>query len=106
MQVLLVLIAVAILVMAGYSAGRQRGYEEGRRATREFETPPESSSADTIITALLGVGLILAAIYLQTREGVRMPTPARLDELAGRAENEAIKRAEAAAAEGKEEKRS
>lgn len=106
MQVLLVVIAVAILVLAGYSAGRRRGYDEGRRAAREFEAPPKSSTTDIIYTALLGVGLILAAIYLQTREGVRMPTPARLDELAGRAENEAIKRAEAAAAESKEEKRS
>ncbi|MDQ3986282.1 MAG: hypothetical protein M3280_07255 [Actinomycetota bacterium] len=97
-QGLLVALAVVLLMFAGYSLGKRAGYEEGRRAT-DFDAPRRPSIAEVVVPGLLGVGVIVGALLLQSQGGIRMPTPARLDELAGRAEDEALERAEKAASQ-------
>jgi hypothetical protein len=42
----------------------------------------------------LGLTALAGAFLLQGSDGVRVPTPARLDELTGRAEQSAVQRAE------------
>ena len=98
-QVLMILLAVGLFVFAGYSAGRATGYDEGRRAA-EIDAPAEPSAGQAVVLVLLGSGLLGAAFMLQARGGLRMPTPASLDDLAGRAEAAAIDRAEQASANG------
>ena len=94
---LLVAIAAALLLFAGYSWGRIRGYDDGRNAT-EIDAPSRPSAVQVVVLSLLGAAALGSAVLLQGRDGlVRMPTPARLDELAGRAEGAAVERAEAAA---------
>lgn len=87
-QGLLVVIAVGLLIVAGYQWGRTDGVAEGTR-------PP--SAMQVIGLSVLGASAFAAALALQGRGGIRVPTPARLEELAGRAEKVAIERAEAAA---------
>jgi hypothetical protein len=99
-QVLLVLVAAGLLMFAGYALGRSAGYEDGQSAD-DLSGPSKPSIAETIVPALLGLGALGAALALQGSEGPRMPTPARLDELAGRAEDAAVGRAERIAAEQK-----
>jgi hypothetical protein len=101
MQALLVIVAAGLLMYAGYARGRAAGYDDGRRAD-EIGAPRPPSLAETIVPALLGLGALGAALALQGREGLRLPTPARLDELAGRAEKAAIDRAERSAEATKE----
>jgi hypothetical protein len=48
--------------------------------------------------AVLGTAALVTALALQGSGGIRVPTPARLDELAGRAESVAVERARKAAA--------
>ena len=92
-QICLVLIAAALLMLAGYSMGRVKGFEQGRRGT--VGAPAAPSSAKTVVIAVLGLGALGAAVLLQGQGGVRLPVPARLEELTGRAESVAIERAEA-----------
>ena len=96
-QGLLVLIAAGLFMFAGYSLGRSSGYDDGRRAG-EIDAPSEPSFAEVLVPGLLGLGALAGALLLQGQGGIRMPTPARLDELAGRAEQVALSRAEEAAA--------
>jgi hypothetical protein len=96
-QILLVLIAAGLLLFAGFAWGRSSGYDLGRRSN-ELGAPSKPSLAEVIVPSLLGLGALAGALLLQGPEGIRMPTPARLDELAGRAERAAIDRAEEAAA--------
>ena len=84
-------------MFAGYALGRARGYDEGKQAG-DLGTPTEPSLAEVVVPALLGLGALGGALILQGQGGIRMPTPARLEELAGRAEQAAIDRAEAVAA--------
>ena len=93
MQVLLVAIAVAMFVLAGFSLSHVIGYDSARRAS-DFGSPAKPSVVEVIVLAILGAGALAGALGLQSPEGVRMPTPARLEELAGRAEKVAIERAE------------
>jgi hypothetical protein len=52
------------------------------------------------VLTVLGAGALVSALLLQGgSETVRIPTPARLDELAGRAEQAAVQRAERLASE-------
>ena len=98
-QLLLIVIAAGLLLFAGYSWGRSSGYDAGRRAGA-IDAPAEPSSIQTVVLALLGASALGAALLLQGGpESVRIPTPARLDELAGRAESAAVQRAERAASE-------
>jgi hypothetical protein len=97
-QGLLVVIAAGLLMVAGYQWGRADGYEFGR-ADSELEGSPPPSAMQVIALGVLGGAALSAALALQGKGGIRIPTPARLEELAGRAEKVAIERAEAAAAE-------
>lgn len=74
-QVLLVLIAIGLAAFAGYSSR-------------------DGSLAQVLVTVVLGGVALAAAGALADGRDVRIPTPARLDELAGRAERAAIERAE------------
>ena len=96
-QLLLVLIATGLLTFAGYSAGQRSGFDAGRRA-RAIDSPRPPSVVQIGVLTLLGMGAILGALLL-AGEGVRMPVPARLEELSRRAEDDAVRRAENAAAE-------
>jgi hypothetical protein len=92
-QICLVLIAAALLMLAGYSLGRVNGFDQGRAATR-VSAPAAPSASKTVVIAILGLGALAAAVLLQGQGGVRLPVPARLEELTGRAESAAIERAE------------
>jgi hypothetical protein len=98
-QILLVLVAAGLLLFAGYSAGRSSGYDAGVQATEEESAPRKPSSAQTVVLSILALGALAGAYVLGGPEGVRIPTPARLDELAGRAESAAVQKAEELAAE-------
>src|SRR5680860_676681 len=89
-QVLLVLMAAGLLMWAGYSWGKSVGYDEGVGA-EEIGAPAPPSATQTAVLATLGTGALLLQGGPET---VRIPTPARLDELAGRAESAAVDRAE------------
>lgn len=98
-QVLLVLIAAGLLVMAGYSWGQSAGYTEGRRSG-ELGAPTPPSATQIVVLVVLGTGALVGALLLQGGpETVRIPTPARLEELAGRAESSALEKAERIAGE-------
>ena len=91
-QVLLVLLAAGLLLFAGYSLGRVDGYADRGRAT-DLDAPRPPSIAQTFVLAVLGVGALAGALLIQGG-GLRLPTPARLEELSGRAEGAAVERAE------------
>jgi hypothetical protein len=97
-QVLLVAAAGALLGFAGYSLGRASGYDAGTRAG-EIDAPRRPSATQTVVLGILGLTALAGAFALQGDGTVRVPTPARLEELAGRAESQAIERAEKAASE-------
>lgn len=97
-QTLLVLLAAGLLLFAGYSWGRAAGFETARRAD-ELDAPRAPSAVQTVVLGALGFGALGAAVLLQGGP-VRIPVPARLEELAGRAESAAVDRAEEAAKSG------
>ena len=96
-QIVLVLTATGLLLFAGYALGRSSGYDAGTRAG-EIDAPGEPSAAQTVVLGVLGFMALGGALLLQGDGTVRIPTPARLEELAGRAERQAIERAEEVAA--------
>jgi hypothetical protein len=98
-QLLLVAIAAGLFVFAGYALGRVAGYDDGRRADR-LDSPQRPSAVQTVVLLALGGVALGAAASLGTGGPLRIPTPARLEELVGRAEGTAIRKAEEAASEG------
>jgi hypothetical protein len=98
MQVLLVLAAAALFVFAGYSWGRVSGYDDAQSADR-LDPPQRPGAFQVVVLSTLGLTALGVAFWLGGPEGVRIPTPARLEELAGRAEAAAVARAERIAAE-------
>lgn len=92
-QLLLVLAAAGFVAFAGYSYGRVDGYEAGKRAS-DLDPPRPPSIVQPVALIVLGALALTGAALLQEGSTVRMPTPARLDDLAGRAEQSAIERAE------------
>jgi hypothetical protein len=97
-QTLLALVAVSLFLLAGYNLGRVDGYEQGLDAG-EIDAPAAPSGVETAVLVVLG-GIALGGAWLLGAGGaVRIPTPARLDQLAGRAESVALQRAEEAAGE-------
>lgn len=92
-QILLVVVAAGLLLFAGYGWGRDTAAGPGHPADPESRP----SLARTVVLAVLAAGALGTAFALQGPGGVRIPTPARLEELAGRAEAEAVQRASAAA---------
>lgn len=97
-QLLLILFAIGLFVFAGYSFGRQAGYEDGLRA-EEIDAPSQPSLVQSGVLLVLGGTALGGAALLNAGGTVRIPTPARLDDLAGRAESVALQRAEEAASE-------
>jgi hypothetical protein len=93
MQGLLVVVAAGLLMLAGYSWGRASGYDEGKRA-EQVGAPKEPGIGATVVLAVFGLGALAGAFILGGPEGVRIPSPARLEELAGRAEAAAVDRVE------------
>jgi hypothetical protein len=93
MQGLLVALAAGLLVFAGYSLGRVEGFRDGREAN-EMDAPRPPSIVQTVVLVGLGLTALTGAALIQGSDGVRVPTPARLDELTGRAEQSAAQRAE------------
>jgi hypothetical protein len=96
MQALLVVAAGGLLMFAGYSWGRASGFDAARGAG-DIDAPRRPSAIQPVVLATLGLGAFAVAVALGGPEGVRIPRPARLDELAGRAEATAVQRAERAA---------
>ena len=104
-QALFILFAIGLFVFAGYSLGRSAGFEDGSRAG-EIDAPSEPSVVQGIVLVVLGGVSLASGMLLSSGGAVRVPTPARLEELVGRAEAVALSRAEEAAqssAEGKAE---
>lgn len=98
-QLLLIALAAGLLLFAGYSWGKASGFDAGRSAD-DLEAPRSPDAAQTVVLAALGATALAGALLLQGGvETVRIPTPAKLDELAGRAEGAAIAKAEAVAEE-------
>jgi hypothetical protein len=100
-QGLLVLIAAGLLLFAGHQWGRASGFDDAR-AAGDAGGPTPPSGIQVIALGVLGASALAAALALQGSGGIRIPTPARLDELAGRAEATAVERARAAATEPRE----
>ncbi len=82
MQILLVLIAAGLLIFAGYSLGVIAGMESAQRAG-ELGAPAKPSALQPVALAVLGLGAFSGALLLQAAGGIRLPTPARLDAVAG-----------------------
>lgn len=97
-QVVFVLFAAGLFVFAGYSFGRAAGYDAGTRSDA-IDAPSDPSIVQGAVLVVLGGISLTAGMLLNAGGAVRMPTPARLDDLAGRAEAVAVARAEQAAAE-------
>jgi hypothetical protein len=94
-QALLVLCAAGLLLFAGYSWGLSSGYERAAE-TSTIDRPSPPSPWQAVVLSVLGLVSLGAATALQG-SGVRIPVPARLEELSARAEKVAVERAEAAA---------
>ena len=92
-QLLLVATALALVAFAGYSYGRVHGYDAGKRVGDLDPPKPPSVGQSAALLALGAIALVGAAL-LQDGGGVRIPTPAKLDDLASRAERTAIEKAE------------
>jgi hypothetical protein len=91
MQVLLIVVAAVLLMFAGYSWGRADGFDDARAG--QIAPPRAPGIAQVVVPATLALVAIGAAFWLGGPGGVRIPTPARLEELAGRAEEAAVQRA-------------
>lgn len=85
MQGLLVLAAAGLMLFAGYSWGRAAGLEEAVGVQESLDAPRSPSAAQVVVPALLGLGCLAAAFLLQAEGGVRLLTPARLEEMQERA---------------------
>lgn len=91
MQILFVLIALGL---AAYALATLRFAEGDLIGGRH-----DPGNAQPIVLLVLAAGSLAAARALGGKAGVRIPTPARLEELVGRAEKAAVERAEQIAAE-------
>ena len=100
-QLLLVLTAAGLIAFAGYSFGRVHGYDAGQRAN-EIDAPRPPSVVQTVVLVVIGAIALGGAALLQDGSSVRIPTPARLDDLVGRAEQTAIEKAEEIAGRAEE----
>lgn len=95
-QALFILFAVGLFVFAGYSFGRTAGYEDGAKAG-QIDAPSEPSLVQGVVLVVLGGVSLASGMLLSSGGAVRVPTPARLEELVGRAEAVALSKAEEAA---------
>lgn len=90
-QLLLIALGVALAVFAIAAASGTTDRPDPRTLARS------GSLAQPIVLGVLALAAWSAAWLLTDGRGVRIPTPARLDELAGRAEQVAIEKTEAVA---------
>lgn len=88
--------AIGLFVFAGYSFGMAAGYEDGARAG-DIDAPSEPSEVKAVVLVLLGGASLASGMLLSSGGAVRVPTPARLEELVGRAEAVALSKAAEAA---------
>lgn len=95
-QGLLVVIAAGLLAFAALEWIRMRDFDAANPADAAGG-PTKPPVSEVVVLTLLAIASAGAARALQGDGGVRIPTPARLEELAGRAEAVAVERAEAAA---------
>ncbi len=95
-QAILVVIAAGLLLWAGYTLGLR---STRAAADGSFDAPRRPPVSQAVVLAVLGIGTFVGAMLLQGESGIRLPTPARLEELAGRAERVALERAEGSATE-------
>ncbi len=82
MQILLVLMASGLLIFAGYSWGVIDGLES-RGRIGDLGGPTKPSALQPVVLTVLGLGAFAGALLLQAAGGIRLPTPARLDNVAG-----------------------
>jgi hypothetical protein len=90
--VVLVLVAAGLLMFSGFSLGRSSGIEAARHSDGLTPVKPPSI-VQTATLGALGLVALAGALSLQG-SGVRIPTPARLDELTGRAQGAFEEKAE------------
>lgn len=95
-QGLAIVLGAVALLFAGYSWGRASGIDAAR-ASGDLGSPRRPGPAQVLVLSAIGLLGLGTAVVLQGSSGPVMPTPARLDELAGRAEQAATVRAEEAA---------
>lgn len=95
MQLLFVVIAVGLVAYALVALGSSEENVLGGSHDPGILQP--------LVLFFLAAGAVGAAAALGGRDGVRIPTPARLEELVGRAEEAAVERAEQIAAEPRDE---
>jgi hypothetical protein len=89
--------AVGLFAVAAYQWARASAFDDSHPEDAAGG-PTRPPAAEVIVLAILGCGALGAALILRAPGGgVRLPTPARLEELAGRAEGAAVERAEQAA---------
>ena len=100
-QGLLAVLGAGLLILAAYQWARSNDFDE-TRPDRAAGGPTAPSTGQVAALAVLGAAGLGAAWLLQGPGGVRIPTPARLEELAGRAEAAAVERAEQSAAAAKD----
>jgi hypothetical protein len=91
-QGLLVVLGAGLILFAAFQWSRS-----GDARAAPVGGPTAPSAGEIVSLAILGLAALGAARLLQGPGGVRMPTPARLEELAGRAEAAAVERAEKSA---------
>lgn len=92
-EIVLVLLAATLFALAGYAYGLTRGIDQARSASR-IDEPRRPGIDQTLVLVGLG-GIALGIAFFVHGEGPpRVLTPARLGELAERAEQTAIARAE------------
>jgi hypothetical protein len=96
MQIILALAAVGLFVFAGYSWGRATGWDEAR-STNSIEGAEPPGAVQIVVLFALGGGALAGAWLLGGPGVVRLPTPARLEELTGRAERAAAEREQGSA---------
>jgi len=100
MQGVLVMCGVALLVYAGITLANVLSYDRGAAIDASVR-PGVMQPVTLVVGSAIAFGVAAA---LGGRGGVRLPTPARLEELAGRAERAALERAEALATTGENDR--
>ena len=90
-QLLLILTAVAVFLFAGFVFARREGGSASPGP--DLRAPRHPSVVQPVALIVIGLVALGTARALSDGPSVRVPTPARLDELAGRAELVAIERA-------------
>lgn len=93
-QVLLLLFGVGLLAFAAVALVDTIGFEP----VRAIDAPREPSLVQPVVLTVVGAIFLGGGLLLGGRT-VRVPTPARLEELVGRAESVALEKAEQASRE-------